>query len=183
MANVTRIKAKDDAPKKEKTKEKVVKAAEEESTPIRKVSVKAKGTQNKKVIKSKLEQQAERDLENRARDKAEKAAIKAEYKAKRDEIKKQLKKIKKSTPKDEKKAIKKKVKEDLKAAKIEHRDKYPGYFRGAFREIRQVRWPNRKETWKLTFAVIGYVLIAAVCLMLLDMLLKYLFNTIIGGNM
>ena len=73
--------------------------------------------------------------------------------------------------------------EELKELKIEHRDEHPGYFRGAIREIRQVRWPNRKETWKLTLAVIGYVAIAAICLGLLDALLKLAFNKLIGGNM
>ena len=180
MANVTRIKAKDDAPKKEATKEKVVKKPEtddlEEITPTRKVTVKAKGSENKKVIKSKLEQQAEHDLEMREKDKAEKRAIKEEYKAKKA-------KIKRTTSKEDAKRIKKNVKKELKELKIEHQDEHPGYFRGAIREIRQVRWPNRKETWKLTFAVIGYVAIAAICLGLLDALLKLAFNKLIGGNM
>ena len=56
-------------------------------------------------------------------------------------------------------------------------------FDARLQEIRQVRWPNRKETWKLTFAVIGYVAIAAICLGLLDALLKLAFNKLIGGNM
>ncbi len=187
MANVTRIKAKDDAPKKEETKEKVVKKPEtddlEEITPTRKVTVKAKGSENKKVIKSKLEQQAEHDLEMREKDKAEKRAIEEEYKAKKAKIKSQLKKIKRATSKEDAKRIKKNVKKELKELKIEHQDEHPGYFRGAIREIRQVRWPNRKETWKLTFAVIGYVAIAAICLGLLDALLKLAFNKLIGGNM
>jgi len=31
---------------------------------------------------------------------------------------------------------------------------WPRYFRNAYREVRQVTWPGRKETWKLTMAVI-----------------------------
>lgn len=30
----------------------------------------------------------------------------------------------------------------------------PRYFRNSFRELRQVTWPSRRETWKLTFAVL-----------------------------
>jgi preprotein translocase SecE subunit len=31
---------------------------------------------------------------------------------------------------------------------------WPKYFRNAWTEIRQVTWPSRKDTWKLTFAVL-----------------------------
>lgn len=30
----------------------------------------------------------------------------------------------------------------------------PKYFRNAYKELRQVKWPSRRETWKLTFAVL-----------------------------
>lgn len=30
----------------------------------------------------------------------------------------------------------------------------PRYFRNAYRELKQVTWPSRRETWKLTFAVL-----------------------------
>ena len=30
----------------------------------------------------------------------------------------------------------------------------PRYVRNSFKELRQVTWPSRRETWKLTFAVI-----------------------------
>jgi len=35
------------------------------------------------------------------------------------------------------------------------------YVRDSWREIRQVRWPDRKLTWKMTGAVVVYVLIFA----------------------
>ena len=57
------------------------------------------------------------------------------------------------------------------------------YLRDSWQELRQVRWPNRKQTWKLTFAVIIYILIIALFLMVLDAILKLLFNNLIGGNM
>lgn len=31
---------------------------------------------------------------------------------------------------------------------------FPRYFRNSFKELRQVTWPSRKETWKSTFAVL-----------------------------
>ena len=33
-----------------------------------------------------------------------------------------------------------------------------GYFAGAWVELRQVRWPNRRATWSLTLAVILFPL-------------------------
>lgn len=56
------------------------------------------------------------------------------------------------------------------------------YFRDSFRELRQVRWPNRAQTWKITFSVILYVVIIAIAIMLLDVLLTFLFDKLLGGN-
>lgn len=123
---VTRIKAKDDGPK---TK------SEEAEKITRKVSVKAKNSENKKT--------------KIAAKKAEKAA-----------------------DKDAKKSLK----------KADGKEKKVGYFRGAFRELRQVRWPNRKETWKMTLSVIIYVVILAAAIMLLDALLQLIFNQLLGGK-
>lgn len=36
---------------------------------------------------------------------------------------------------------------------------WPKYFRNSFHEIRQVKWPNRKDTWKMTFAVIIFAVV------------------------
>jgi preprotein translocase subunit SecE len=54
------------------------------------------------------------------------------------------------------------------------------YVRDSWREIRQVRWPNRKLTWKMTGAVIVYVIIFGTVIMLLDMLFSTLFNLLLG---
>lgn len=61
------------------------------------------------------------------------------------------------------------------------KDKKVGYFRGAWLELGQVRWPSRKETWKMTFSVVIYVIIFAVIILLLDTLFKLIFKTVIGG--
>lgn len=54
------------------------------------------------------------------------------------------------------------------------------YFRDAWHELRQVRWPNRKTTWKMVLAVIVYTLIFVVFISLLDLFFSWLFNLILG---
>jgi preprotein translocase SecE subunit len=54
-----------------------------------------------------------------------------------------------------------------------------GYFVGAWHELREVRWPNRKATWSLTLAVLGFVIFFTVLITLLDALYKYLFELIL----
>lgn len=55
------------------------------------------------------------------------------------------------------------------------------YFIGAWRELKQVRWPDRKETWGLTFAVIVYSTFFFLLIILLDAFFKYLFDLVVGG--
>lgn len=54
------------------------------------------------------------------------------------------------------------------------------YFAGAWYELKQVRWPNRKATWGLTLAVLGFTAFFVVLILLLDGLFKYLFQLILG---
>jgi preprotein translocase subunit SecE len=54
-----------------------------------------------------------------------------------------------------------------------------GYFKGAWFELREVRWPNRKATWSLTLAVLGFVVFFMLLITLLDALYKYLFELIL----
>ena len=55
-----------------------------------------------------------------------------------------------------------------------------GYFKGAWYELRQVRWPNRRATWSLTAAVIGFTAAFVILILLLDALFKYLFQLLLG---
>jgi preprotein translocase SecE subunit len=55
-----------------------------------------------------------------------------------------------------------------------------GYFAGAWYELRQVRWPNRKATWGMTLAVLAFTGFFMVLILLLDALFKYLFELILG---
>lgn len=53
------------------------------------------------------------------------------------------------------------------------------YFKGAWFELRQVRWPNRRATWSLTGAVLAFTAFFVVLVVLLDVLFKYLFEQIL----
>lgn len=54
------------------------------------------------------------------------------------------------------------------------------YLRDSWRELRQVRWPNRKATWKMTLAVLVYCAIFIVFIMLLDSLFTFIFNLLLN---
>lgn len=53
------------------------------------------------------------------------------------------------------------------------------YFKGAWFELRQVRWPNRKATWSLTGAVLLFTGFFVVLILLLDVFFKYIFELIL----
>jgi len=55
-----------------------------------------------------------------------------------------------------------------------------GYFAGAWYELRQVHWPNRRATWNMTLALIAFTAFFVVIILLLDSLFQYLFNLILG---
>lgn len=55
-----------------------------------------------------------------------------------------------------------------------------GYFAGAWYELKQVSWPNRKATWSLTAAMIAFTGFFVVLILLLDALFKYLFELMLG---
>jgi preprotein translocase SecE subunit len=45
---------------------------------------------------------------------------------------------------------------------------FPRYFRNAFKELRQVTWPNFRQTWKLTFSVLIFAIIFGTLVTLTD---------------
>jgi len=53
------------------------------------------------------------------------------------------------------------------------------YFKGAWIELKQVRWPTRKATWGLTVAVILFSVFFVVLILLLDAFFKYIFELMI----
>lgn len=50
------------------------------------------------------------------------------------------------------------------------------YLRDSWRELRQVRWPNRKTAWKMTLAVLVYCAIFIIFIMALDAFFTFIFN-------
>ncbi len=54
------------------------------------------------------------------------------------------------------------------------------YIRDSWRELRQVRWPNRKATWKMVLAVLAYTALFIVFISLLDLFFTWLSNLILG---
>ena len=54
------------------------------------------------------------------------------------------------------------------------------YIRDSWRELRQVRWPNRKATWKMVLAVLVYTAIFVIFISLLDLFFTWLSNLILN---
>lgn len=54
-----------------------------------------------------------------------------------------------------------------------------GYFVGAWKELRQVRWPNRRATWSLTLAVLAFSGFFVAFILILDAIFKYLFELLL----
>lgn len=55
------------------------------------------------------------------------------------------------------------------------------YFRGAWYELREVRWPDRRATWGMTGALLAFVIFFVILILLLDAGFKYLFQIILGA--
>ncbi len=92
-----------------------------------------------------------------------------------------IKASKTTTKKEEVKPVKasSKTKSKAKANKVAG-EKKVGYFKGAWIELRQVRWPDRRAAWSLTGAVLAYSVFFVVLILLLDRLFQYLFDFILG---
>ena len=54
------------------------------------------------------------------------------------------------------------------------------YLRDSWRELRQVRWPNRKATWKMVLAVLIYTALFVLFISLLDLFFTWLFGLILS---
>ncbi len=56
---------------------------------------------------------------------------------------------------------------------------FGGYFTGAWRELREVRWPTRRATWVLTLAVIVFTSLLTSFILALDFGFEQLFKRIL----
>ena len=95
---------------------------------------------------------------------------KAQQKYEKKQLKKQQKLAKKANKKPLPKALR------ILAAPFR---KIGGYSHASSQELRQVRWPNRKMTWKLVSAVVIYTVLFSVVIMLLDAGFTLLFNNLL----
>lgn len=55
----------------------------------------------------------------------------------------------------------------------------PSYFVNSWREVRQVSWPTRKETWRLTLAVFIFSVIFGLAVYGVDKVLDLIFKKVI----
>lgn len=55
----------------------------------------------------------------------------------------------------------------------------PSYFASSWRELRKVRWPNRKETWRLTLAVFIFAIVFGALVAGVDKVLEAIFKKVI----
>lgn len=93
------------------------------------------------------------------------------------------KKLEKINRKEAKKALKKasKKSEEKKPFILFRPFVYLGrYLRDSWHELRQVRWPNRKATWKMVLAVIIYTLLFVLIISLLDIFFSWLFSLLLN---
>ena len=85
----------------------------------------------------------------------------------------------------------KKLKRAKRAVSDENKEKKPfilirpfvylwRYLRDSWNELRQVRWPNAKATWKMVLAVFVYTALFMLVIFLLDLFFTWLFNLILG---
>lgn len=94
---------------------------------------------------------------------------------------------------EEAKVVRKiKVKGDVKEKQSNKQSKAPkkpakakktakeNYFVGAWRELRQVHWINRRSTWKLTLAVLAFSLFFIIIILLFDFLFNNLMQALIS---
>lgn len=52
----------------------------------------------------------------------------------------------------------------------------PGYFRSAFKELKNVTWPSRRETWKLSVSVFVFSIVFGLIIAVVDYGLDKLFK-------
>lgn len=54
------------------------------------------------------------------------------------------------------------------------------YLKGSWVELRAVRWPDRKNTWKMTGALIAFTFGFSVLILIIDAGFQYIFNVLLG---
>jgi preprotein translocase subunit SecE len=57
--------------------------------------------------------------------------------------------------------------------------RFLGFARDSWGEVRRVIWPERKETWMVTLYVFGFVVVMAIFLWLVDRVLQWVLYDLI----
>lgn len=55
----------------------------------------------------------------------------------------------------------------------------PRYFINAWREVKQVTWPGRRETWRLTLAVFVFAIVFGLMIYGVDKVLESIFKKVV----
>ena len=55
----------------------------------------------------------------------------------------------------------------------------PSYFLNSWHEVRQVTWPGRKETWRLTGAVFIFAIVFGAMVTIIDKILNAIFRDVV----
>ena len=55
----------------------------------------------------------------------------------------------------------------------------PSYFINSWKELKQVTWPGRRETWRLTLAVFVFAMVFGTIIAIVDKGLEDLFKKVI----
>ncbi len=105
--------------------------------------------------------------------KSSKPASSAKVKSKADAKSAKAKSSKPTSAKATKKTSKKATKSAEKP-----RSKIIGYFVGSWHELKQVRWPNRRNTWSMTGALILFTAFFVTLILLIDYGFKSVFDLI-----
>ena len=153
MAKITRIKASDGPSRKEEADEPAI-------------------TRKKVVVKDKKAEKNKRK-EMRAKEKAVSENIGSDSKG----VKSDVKKVDKTSGSDRGDSAKSGKKVFILFRPFVALGRY---LKGAWHELRQVRWPNRKATWKMVLAVLVYTAIFVLFISLLDLFFSWLFNLILN---
>lgn len=169
MPKVTRIKSKDREPEKNKDARVVARVSSGEKSG-KKSGGKAAKTSEKKVVTKVSSKKVDAKVLAKKRRQDKKAAKQKEREKKRlERIEKR-----KNEPKWKKVLL---FLPRLIAAPFVALGRY---MHDSWIELRQVRWPSRKATWKMFFAILVYVGILMAFVMGLDALFTWLFNFVIG---
>ncbi|MCL1929781.1 preprotein translocase subunit SecE [Candidatus Saccharibacteria bacterium] len=110
-------------------------------------------------------------IKAKTNDQAKKTAREVKVKVKDNDNAKGKTKVKSKTTK--------KPTKDIKSKKQSQKEDTKNYFVGAWRELRQVHWTNRRATWTLTIAVILFSGFFALFILVADWIWNWLMQEVI----